>query len=87
MVDSPEKEIGTVVEMSSAIEKEKEPASFKVIAADFIYTDKTRELGFVNINKDHCDAILQTYVQTAISNSSLRWMTCLMPACLILPRV
>ncbi|GAA4111062.1 ABC transporter substrate-binding protein [Aminobacter aganoensis] len=61
--DNPEEAIDMVASMSSAIEKDKELASLKVIVADFIYTDETREHGFANISKDRWNATLQTYAR------------------------
>ncbi|MEO5325806.1 ABC transporter substrate-binding protein [Mesorhizobium sp. CC13] len=61
--DHPEEAIDMVASMSSAIEKDKELASLKVIVADYIYTDETREYGFANISKDRWNATLQTYAK------------------------
>jgi NitT/TauT family transport system substrate-binding protein len=69
--DHPEEAIDMVASMSSAIEKDKELASLKVIVADFIYTDETREHGFANISKDRWDATLQTYAKIGEIKSEL----------------
>ncbi|BCH20486.1 hypothetical protein MesoLjLc_02710 [Mesorhizobium sp. L-8-10] len=61
--DHPEEAVDMVASMSSAIEKDKELASLKVIVKDFIYSDDTREHGFGNISKDRWDTTLQTYAK------------------------
>lgn len=69
--DHPEEAVDMVASMSSAIEKDKELASLKVIVKDFIYSDDTREHGFANISKDRWNTTLQTYARIGEVKSDL----------------
>lgn len=59
--DYPEDAINLVVSVSSALNKDQELASLKIITRDFIYTDATRESGFGTVSKERWNATVKSY--------------------------